>query len=377
MREIPLKDKLAGSIRRELLESGLRPGARLSSEKDFATRFGVSHLTIRGSLGILEQEGLVERRPSSGTFIRRLPVRKARKKEGDDRLIAMALRAEGHFFAELYHAISLSCQQRGLIPLAIPFESEGENGIRHFVDQLKAARNRGCRRIMLEKNQALWNPPLSDELGLRNTADKLWDSVVWFGIHQGLPAFIRGKLVCTDYEDLLQQAVRILSKAGKRRICLLTRPPPPRPSFPEDEWCIVNSFSRVMTQEGLGASMIIKPQGDDRGASVDELVELFKSPGRPDAIVASIDYRAVMALEAAGLAGLKVPEELAIIGDYDTPWSHAHGLSSFSRNPTELARRISEMAADGEQCHHPNASPVAVKATFIARASCPMEASTI
>ncbi len=46
------------------------PGSRLPSEKELAESYGVSRITSRKSLGMLAEEGLAERLPGKGTFVR-------------------------------------------------------------------------------------------------------------------------------------------------------------------------------------------------------------------------------------------------------------------------------------------------------------------
>ncbi|WP_432842157.1 GntR family transcriptional regulator [Dactylosporangium sp. CA-092794] len=49
-------------------------GSRLPAEKELATRFGVSRMTVRQALDALAAEGRVERAPGLGTFVRRPTV---------------------------------------------------------------------------------------------------------------------------------------------------------------------------------------------------------------------------------------------------------------------------------------------------------------
>lgn len=67
----PLKARRAYLLLRERIVSGeLAPGARLPGEPTLATEHGVSRMTIRRALDTLAGEGLIDRRPGSGTFVR-------------------------------------------------------------------------------------------------------------------------------------------------------------------------------------------------------------------------------------------------------------------------------------------------------------------
>jgi GntR family transcriptional regulator len=67
----PLKARRAYLLLRERIVSGeLAPGARLPGEPALAAEHGVSRMTIRRALDTLAGEGLIDRRPGSGTFVR-------------------------------------------------------------------------------------------------------------------------------------------------------------------------------------------------------------------------------------------------------------------------------------------------------------------
>jgi GntR family transcriptional regulator len=57
--------ELAGLIRR----GDLLPGGRVPSERELAGEYGISRMTARAALNLLEQRGLIERRDRSGTFV--------------------------------------------------------------------------------------------------------------------------------------------------------------------------------------------------------------------------------------------------------------------------------------------------------------------
>ncbi|HSK99583.1 MAG TPA: GntR family transcriptional regulator [Rubrobacteraceae bacterium] len=57
--------ELAGLIR----GGDLLPGSRVPSERELAGEYGISRMTARAALNLLEQRGLIERRDRSGTFV--------------------------------------------------------------------------------------------------------------------------------------------------------------------------------------------------------------------------------------------------------------------------------------------------------------------
>jgi GntR family transcriptional regulator len=63
-------DRIAEDLRRQIADGTLPPGGKLPVETALAAQYHVSLSTIRGALGVLQSEGLVEKRHGSGNFVR-------------------------------------------------------------------------------------------------------------------------------------------------------------------------------------------------------------------------------------------------------------------------------------------------------------------
>ncbi len=66
---LPAYQKIQRAIRQKIEANQLKPGDAVSSERELARIHGVSLMTARHALAVLEREGLVERRRGSGTFV--------------------------------------------------------------------------------------------------------------------------------------------------------------------------------------------------------------------------------------------------------------------------------------------------------------------
>jgi GntR family transcriptional regulator len=75
--ECPAYQKLAESIRRQIIDGTYKPGERIPSEVSISKSSGLALLTVRQALGLLVDEGLLERFPGRGTFVSELNWRKA------------------------------------------------------------------------------------------------------------------------------------------------------------------------------------------------------------------------------------------------------------------------------------------------------------
>lgn len=62
-------DQIVQQIEQTICAGTLTVGQRLPSERALAKQFGVSRMTLRRAMQLLESRGLVETRSGSGTFV--------------------------------------------------------------------------------------------------------------------------------------------------------------------------------------------------------------------------------------------------------------------------------------------------------------------
>ena len=70
MEKYSLYQQLADSLRDKIYEGKYAFGDKLPSERSLAEKFGISHLTVRKALAILDEEGMLLRVQGKGTFVR-------------------------------------------------------------------------------------------------------------------------------------------------------------------------------------------------------------------------------------------------------------------------------------------------------------------
>ncbi|GAA4052072.1 GntR family transcriptional regulator [Streptomyces shaanxiensis] len=76
IRSVPSRHHdIANDLRHEITAGHIKPGERLLSEAGLAGRYGVSTVTLRRALAVLQGEGLVEKIHGKGNFVR-LPPRR-------------------------------------------------------------------------------------------------------------------------------------------------------------------------------------------------------------------------------------------------------------------------------------------------------------
>jgi len=75
-RHLTATELVAEQIREAIMSGKLAPGAQLPPETELVEMLGVSRGTLRESLRMLEEQGLIIRRRGKGTFVRARPILK-------------------------------------------------------------------------------------------------------------------------------------------------------------------------------------------------------------------------------------------------------------------------------------------------------------
>ncbi|WP_258360773.1 GntR family transcriptional regulator [Moorella sulfitireducens] len=71
---IPLHYQITSDLRRAIKEGRYRVGDLFPTDKQLMEKYDVSSITVRRAVAALVDEGLLERRPGKGTFVKREPV---------------------------------------------------------------------------------------------------------------------------------------------------------------------------------------------------------------------------------------------------------------------------------------------------------------
>ena len=66
---VPRYYRIAETLRDRIRDGALAPGARLDNQRQLAKSFGVTLMTLRQALAVLERENLIARRHGLGTFV--------------------------------------------------------------------------------------------------------------------------------------------------------------------------------------------------------------------------------------------------------------------------------------------------------------------
>jgi LacI family transcriptional regulator len=155
-------------------------------------------------------------------------------------------------------------------------------------------------------------------------------------VHPALPS------IAVDDVAGGELATRHLIELGHRRIALIGDPPPEfRFEWSRDR---TRGYEQALRQAGI----TVRPEYVCEGTRLLHVAraiaaELLSLPERPTAIFASSDTQALGALEAARTLGVRVPQELSVIGFDDIEVASYVGLTTVRQPLAESGRRGAQL----------------------------------
>ncbi|MCY9782828.1 LacI family transcriptional regulator [Nocardiopsis sp. EMB25] len=234
------------------------------------------------------------------------------------------------YFADVIRGVSSVLHERDLQLLLTTARTEGEH--KKIGDYLSGSHVDGALLVSLHRDDPL--PRRLEEAGVPV-------------VHGGQPhAADRtgGVFVDVDNAGGARSAVRHLLDIGRRRIATI--------AGPQDMAAGVDrlaGYRQVMEEAGLGVDERLVTAGDfsvDGGARAME--RLLETAGDFDAVFAASDLMAVGALRVLRERGLRVPEDVAVVGFDDTLVAqHCEPPLTTVRQPTvRMGQEMARLLAD-------------------------------
>lgn len=297
----------------ELIRGGIASGSlargsegKLPSEHDMARQFGVAYMTVRAGVNALVQEGLVRRIHGKGTFVMPPPRKGGAGAPGEAGTLALVVPslptlwnvAGLYYFPAIVQGFSAEATRLGFEPAVVggakdAFGAAGAGG--DFATRLS-----GVACLMVTRD---------DVAALEGLRDRGGVPVVGINAYPGRRAISH---VASDQAGGMADAVTMLAQKGHRRIAFL---PGPRGNLGAAER--LKGFRRTIADLGLEMLALLDAEGADYTDTSGALRtrQLLASPNSlPTAIIAAGDLIAAGALQAIRAAGLRVPEDISVVG---------------------------------------------------------------
>lgn len=293
---------MARDLEKEILEwirqGLLKPGSKVPSERELSLKTGLARGTVARALRELERKGFLETVRGKGRFV----------KEKREKPRTMTVGIVFWDIAHSSHLVSVEAL-RGVEALL------SKDGYRIIIYSAK-------KPPSLKREEFLFNVVPPDRVdGLvagaqefsREDILKAKDSLPIVGWN--LEPSLGIPVVVADYVRVGFEAVEYLVAKGHREIALLNA----WETFPISRY-LEDGYRLALGKSGIPyKSSLIRRGYYDVESGYYAFKSLLEAGERPTAVICGDDAIAVGAMRAGKEAGLKIPEDLAVIGCNDVP----------------------------------------------------------
>ena len=324
---ISLADETASKLRDAIRGGEYSVGQRLSDEHSLADRFGISRGTLRQALSILGDERLIVRHQGRGTFISNPTV--SNKTDSAALLLGIMVFEKEHYFGRVIQGASAHASKRGymLITGSNATESLGKQHTDAFLKN-------SIRGVIM-------TPRASEPLDNYN---RLCDANIPVVLLDQLLPGRQEDFVSVDDHSGTYMATQYLIEAGHKRIGYAGTSD--RATIP----CQPNrylGYADACFRAGITPrkEWIVESSESDATAAIKAVLD---SSQRPTALVTFSDRWAIWAVNVARNLGLRVPEDISVIGFDDSTLAQNYDIPITSVLPAfkEIGVTVIDMLID-------------------------------
>lgn len=333
---------------KELIESGqLSPSSRLPPEMELSEAYGVSRGTVRQAMRGLSDAGLIRRETKNGTVVRTPPQPVA---VGAERIIGVVFpETRDAFCLDIMKGVQAACRECGY------HTAFGYSHHSSEVEQAEIARMRDARFagvLVLPHDNATFFKELVQDGYPFVCVDQSFENVScdFVGVDNvGASADITGHLL----------------RLGHRRIAFVhqNRGWPHAPSTVRDRY---RGYREALAAFGapFAPSWVVTVENDS------SYLDFLTQPERPSAVVAVNDNTALKLRDVAIRTGMRVPEDLAIVGFDDIPLAASVSLTTVTQPGTEIGKRAAHMLIERIETKRSSPKRLTLPTQLVVRRSC-------
>ena len=329
---IPLYLQLLNGIREQILSGRWKSGTRLPTENELTATLGISRVTVRQALGAAVDENLLVRVAGRGTFVsEKVSVVSPRK-----------------FIGYVVPTLSHSFNIQPLLGVESVIKQEGYHLIFSTSEGMLEKENLTLKQLDFEGVVGFIVSPVYDDHPDRYLRQLVARDRPVVQIDRRVEA-LPSDLVSVDHYGGGYAITSFLIAQGYTDILFFGRQPLELSSISER----YRAYQAALSDAGLKQRLPILIR-DDMGETdymsiaeivrqpqhpkIASLIQWFSEGNLPQAIVAMNDLHALLILEAAHFAGLRVPEDIAVVGfdDLDFTSSLNPPLTTVAQPPFEI-----------------------------------------
>lgn len=349
-----LYTQLLNHLREQIVSGQYPSGSRLPSESELIASFGISRGPIRQAMGILENEGLIERVKGSGTFVRDMRP-KIINGNGADRHIGLVLSQQGD---QLNMEILIGAEQAA--------KSRGYRVSFSYSEEDPEQQRRDIQRMKDDGIKGLIVFPVGEDAEREGIARVVKSGEIPIVlVDRYFPDLDTDYVVADNYTGGYRATEHLLI-LGHRRI-----------GFVYTHASTLNITS--LNQRYSGYRNAIESYGLDYD---DSLVvqrtahggyeDFLSRRARPDAVFAASDLEALLILRAAHKHHIRVPDDLALVGFDDLTFAHLSNppLTTVAQPRNDIGLRASNLLIDRLEHLRATTKQIVLPTNLIVRESC-------
>ncbi|HLZ57373.1 MAG TPA: GntR family transcriptional regulator [Ktedonosporobacter sp.] len=291
-------------FRERILDGRFPPGTRLPTELELAQEHQISRDTVRQALALLVSEGLLERVQGRGTFVRRPPQAHSDEAKKDKKHIGLVLNRPPT--AQLNMDILIGVEQAA--------KSHGYHVTFTYAEESQEQETRDIARLRTDQVMGLIIFPRSDSA---------YDEAIW-QLHADHIPFV---LIDRYFPDLAAdyvgpdnvgggyRATEHLLILGHERIGFVSSPIETlqQTTSVHDRW---EGYRSALEKYGISydETLVIPKTTIAQADAQAVYTEFLLQPDHPTAIFAGNDLVALDLLHIARRHGIRIPEDLALVG---------------------------------------------------------------
>jgi DNA-binding LacI/PurR family transcriptional regulator len=306
---VPLHVQLFDQLSRLILSGELAPGSRLPSETELQRQLEISRSTVRQALSNAEAQGLIERVPGKGTF-----VTLTLTGERSSRIGYITCDSYRYFQSQLVSGAESMFSAKGY---RVVFCNSNRD-----IDE----ENRLLEQLVLEDEVGgilIW-PVLHDDPSRQLFQLARQGRVPMVLVDRTFDGMACDYVTSDNYTGA-RAAVEHLLALGHRRIVFLSRPILQLMTIAErfrgyqdalrdadvaplEPW-LVGDLGQEME-----IVLALHSYSEFASPDIEQIAQYLQAPQRPTAIFAMNDMMAMQAMKAIRMVGLRVPEDLSLVG---------------------------------------------------------------
>lgn len=323
-------------IREDILNGHYAPGTNLPPEEKLTETYGINRGTISKAISSLTTEGLIVRKPRTGSKVLEIKDRKLASRLG-----VLTMITSGHVFGKLFRYLSRTILENHFFPVTIDQhifgEAENEKFAQHFEGHCEDLVNANPEFFLVD---GVVTFPFEV---LKKYEERIKNLVFINRIESRFK--FKGTHILSDYEQGGYLVASHLLESGDENM-LFASASKYSPSFSEQ---ILEGVKKAFLEKGktFGKENIIHTKDND-DLLVKKILEKFDSKQKPRAIFATQDSRARRVQWALDQQGLKAGKDYRLIGYLNTPWATNFDppMTSVSIGEEKIVEKFGEILAE-------------------------------